>query len=158
MVGLAAVDALKDDSRYRKLFELLDIFTRGKLKDYLAFALANEALLTAHNLQHDVCVRNMRLLSMCSLATEHEEIPYAAIASDLDVPLAEVEAWVVRTITARLIDAKMDQLQSRVMITRCTHRVFGDGHWAQLQCKLTAWKGNVRSIIDTLNMTETLGK
>ena len=74
----------------------------------------------------------------------------------LGVPLEEVEAWVVRTITSGLIDAKMDQLKSRVVITRCTHRVFYHAQWAQLQEKLATWKGNLRSILSTLKKTKGL--
>lgn len=56
----------------------------------------------------------MRLLTLCSLATEHEEIPYAAVAGGLEVPLSEVEPWVVAAIGAKLIEAKMDQLTATV--------------------------------------------
>ena len=156
VMSLAAIAALKGDAEYGKLFELLVIFTQGKLRDYLEYAKRCQAVLSAYELDHDSCVDNMRLLSMCSLATEHEEIPYAAIAEDLGVPLEEVEAWVVRTITSGLIDAKMDQLKSRVVITRCTHRVFYHAQWAQLQEKLATWKGNLRSILSTLKKTKGL--
>lgn len=34
------------------------------------------ATLAENKIDHDSCVSSMRLLSLCSLATEHEEIPY----------------------------------------------------------------------------------
>lgn len=37
------------------------------------------ATLAENKIDHDSCVSSMRLLSLCSLATEHEEIPYQVI-------------------------------------------------------------------------------
>lgn len=35
--------------------------------------------LAENKIDHDSCVSSMRLLSLCSLATEHEEIPYQVL-------------------------------------------------------------------------------
>ncbi len=56
----------------------------------------------------------------------------------------------VATMGAKLIDAKMDQLAGTVMITRCTHRVFGPAQWAALQRKLGDWQTNLRAILATM--------
>ncbi|CAN0434167.1 unnamed protein product, partial [Phaeothamnion confervicola] len=90
---------------------------------------ANAATLQQYEIDHEACVANMRLLSLCSLATEHEEIPYSAVASTLQVDENEVEGWVLRCIQAGLMEAKMDQLQQVVVISRCTNRVFGADQW-----------------------------
>ena len=47
-------------------------------------------------------------------------IPYDKISSVLDVPLDDVEMWVIDTIRSGLIDAKMDQLK-KVAIVRFVH-------------------------------------
>ena len=52
--------------------------------------------MTKHGINHEECVANMRLLSLCSLATEHEEIPYSAISKTLQVDDDDVEEWVLR--------------------------------------------------------------
>ena len=49
---------------------------QGKLREYLAFHEGNPGVLESYGLDHEQCIAHMRLLSMCSLATEHEEIPY----------------------------------------------------------------------------------
>jgi translation initiation factor 3 subunit M len=155
---LRGVASLKGDKEHGQLFDLLSIFSTGKLVDYMAFYNKNNgaALLSKYALQHEEIVMNMRLLTMCSLATEHTEIPYESIATELDVPLESVEHWVVNTISAKLIDAKMDQLTQRVLISRCTHRIFGEQQWKDLQLKLNSWKTNLRNILDTLAKTEAL--
>lgn len=153
LLGLSAVATLQNDQKYMKLYELLRIFTEGKLSEYLVFHESNSDVLASNNISHEECVTNMRLLSMCSLATEHEEIPYNEISKSLDVPLDDVEEWVVKTITSKLIDAKMDQLQQRVVISRCTHRQFDRAQWEQLQEKLLQWQANLRGVLDTLQRT-----
>mmetsp|Transcript_29284 Transcript_29284/g.85419 ORF Transcript_29284/g.85419 Transcript_29284/m.85419 type:complete len:401 (-) Transcript_29284:43-1245(-) len=156
ILGMTAVAQLEADPSLGKLYALLKIFSQGKLRDFLAFAEANAGLLEQHGLVHSDCVGSMRLLSLCSLATEHEEIPYTEIAKDLDVPLEEVEHWVVKTITAKLIDAKMDQLEQRVMISRCAHRMFESAQWSELKEKLDMWKTNLRGILETIQRTQAM--
>ena len=50
----------------------------GKLRDYQEFAKGGLPAVLA-GVDPDSCVSNMRLLSMCSLATEHDEIPYQTV-------------------------------------------------------------------------------
>jgi translation initiation factor 3 subunit M len=57
---------------------------------------ANSDVLSKHGIDNDECVSNMRLLSLCSLATEHEEIPYSAVSQTLQVDEDDVEEWVLR--------------------------------------------------------------
>lgn len=41
----------------------------------------------------------------------------------------EVEDWVLQAIQTGLMEAKMDQMQRVVVISRCTNRVFGPAQW-----------------------------
>lgn len=47
-------------------------------------------MLTKYSLDGESCVKNMRILSLCSLASQHVELPYALIARDLEVEESEV--------------------------------------------------------------------
>jgi translation initiation factor 3 subunit M len=98
----------------------------------------------------------MRLLSLCSLAAEHEEIPYAAIVSTLKVQPEEVESWVIQAVSSGLILAKMDQLQQVVMVERCVVRRFGIEEWKSLQARLHTWKKNVRGVLEGLKQSQTV--
>eukprot|EP00953_Heterococcus_sp_UTEX-ZZ885_P028904 15405-Heterococcus_DN1.PRE.1 len=162
-------DYTRDDKEYSKLYELLRIFSEEKLGTYLSFAKANSDVLAKHGIDNDECVSNMRLLSLCSLATEHEEIPYSAVSQTLQVDEDDVEEWVLRATQrlvgcavqcksypftpmiytcvvcggshqqrdahdhAGLMEARMDQLEQVVIISRCTCRVFGRDQWLALQ-------------------------
>lgn len=96
----------------------------------------------------------MRLLSLCSLATEHEEIPYDAIASTLQVDESVVENWVIDAVSSGLLSAKMDQLQNVVMVERCVVRRFGIEQWKILQERLNVWKKNVKGVLEGLKQSQ----
>ena len=65
---------------------------------------------------HVDCVEKMRLLSICSLASQQPEVPYALLATTLQIEVCEVEYWVVKAIMAGLLEAKMDQLREVVAV------------------------------------------
>lgn len=65
-------------------------------------------------LTHDECVRKMRLLSFCSLASEESNFSFAKAAECMQVEQSEVERWVIRAVGAKLVDARMDQ-QAKVI-------------------------------------------
>lgn len=124
----------------------------GKLQDYRDFAAMPDkaTAFATHGLDEDACMRNMCLLSLVSLAAEHEEIPYAAVASTLSVDESEVERWVVRAVGSGLMEAKMDQLRGVVLVERCAVRRFGAGEWTALKRRLDTWKANVRGVLEAM--------
>jgi len=138
----------------KPLLTLLEIFAKGKLEDYKTFDATHGSIVSQYGLSKEECIRHMRLLSLCSLAAEHEEIPYSAIASTLQVEADEVEKWVIDAVSSGLISAKMDQLQHVVMVERCVVRKFGIEQWKTLQSKLNAWKKNVKEVLDGLKHSQ----
>lgn len=152
MLSLPAIQALKKDNAI--LYGLLQVFQEGKLSDYQAFLKANggdDKVLAPWGLQADECMRNMRILSLCSLASEYEEIPYSKIAETLQLPSdTEVETWVIAAMSSGLLQAKMDQLQHMVMIESCVVRRFDMDQWKVLQKRLELWKENVGNVLQGL--------
>ncbi|KAJ3177630.1 hypothetical protein HDU87_004383 [Geranomyces variabilis] len=142
---LDAVQALKST----KNFELLTIFLEGSLKQYHDFVKANPKFIAENGLSEEDCQSKMRLLSFASLAASNVqgEVPYATIASALDVSIDDVEVWVINTIRAGLVDAKMNQLKQTVVVSRSVHRVFTDAEWKTLQARLEAWRVNLKEVL-----------
>jgi len=146
----------------KSLYSLLEIFQEGKLQDFYNFlsdTTHGEATLVTYGLDKEVCIRHMRLLSFCSLATEHEEIPYSAIASTLQIANDDVEAWVIAAVSSGLVSAKMDQLSQVVLVERCVAvRKFGMDQWKALQVRLDAWKKNVGGVLAGLKQQQQMGQ
>lgn len=58
----------------------------------------------------------MKLLTLSTLASLSEQLPYRTISNALEIELDEVEEYVIKTIREDLIQAKMDQLNSLVIV------------------------------------------
>lgn len=125
------------------------MFQEGNLQDYQSYLQSNggEGILGQWNLSPDDCSRYMRILSLCSLAADREEIPYALVAEKLDTTSAEIEKWVIAAVSSGLLSAKMDQLEEKVMVERSVVRKFDMGQWRALQSRLHLWKQNVGGIL-----------
>lgn len=152
MLTMPAIQALQKE--HSTLYGLLQIIQEGKLSDYQAFLQKHggpDKVLRPYSLDADACLRNMRILSLCSLASEHEEVPYSTIAETLQLPSDEqVESWVIVAVSTGLLQAKMDQLRHMVMIEHCVVRKFDMEQWKVLQRRLQHWKQNVGSVLQGL--------
>ncbi|XAR71306.1 hypothetical protein NMG60_11028507 [Bertholletia excelsa] len=151
LLDMPAVAQLEKDAKYALVYQLLKIFLTQKLDTYLDFQAANSTLLTSYGLVHEDCITKMRLMSLVDLASaESGQISYALIKDTLHINDDEVELWVVKAITTKLIDCKMDQMNQIVIVSRCTERVFGQSQWQTLRTKLATWRGNVANVISTI--------
>ncbi|XP_058179220.1 uncharacterized protein LOC131297989 isoform X2 [Rhododendron vialii] len=151
LLDMPAVAQLEKDAKYALVYQLLKIFLTQRLDAYLDFHGANSTLLKSHGLVHEDCIAKMRLMSLVDLASvETGQISYALIKDTLRINDDEVEMWVVKAITAKLIDCKMDQMNQVVIVSRCTERVFGNRQWQSLRTKLATWRGNIANVITTI--------
>mmetsp|Transcript_21180 Transcript_21180/g.50276 ORF Transcript_21180/g.50276 Transcript_21180/m.50276 type:complete len:412 (-) Transcript_21180:186-1421(-) len=148
ILSLPAVQALEASDA--PLFGLLKVFQEGQLNDYQSYirSAGGDSVLAQWGLVADDCSRHMRILSLCSLAAEHEEIPYSVVAETLQTPAGDVEKWVISAVSSGLLSAKMDQLQQKVMVERSVVRKFDMDQWKALQARLHLWKRNVGGILE----------
>lgn len=107
-----------------------------------------------HDVDADEVATSMKLLQLCSLATEEQEISYATIAKALRVDVNEVEMWVVECISQGLIEANMDQFKCTLSVSRCVHRSFGPQQWRSIQHKLASLRKNVATILETIKKND----
>ena len=146
------------------LYELLVIFQTGTLSDYQTSVASKQSVLQAHGLDADECLKHMRILSLCSLAsnttttttssTDSNEIPYATVADALQIELSEVEPWVILAVRSGLLQAKLDQLQSTILVERSVVRQFELPEWKALQRRLVAWKSQAQGVLQALEQAK----
>jgi len=165
MLALPPIAALQKSADTKPLYSLLQIFQQGNLQDYQSFVSANPNVFSTYSLSPETSLRHMRLLSLCSLAAElpqhtqpsnHTSIPYSLIASTLQIPLEQVESWVIACVSANLLSAKMDQLQQLVMVESYVVRNFDLQQWKLLQKRLNDWKSNVSKVLEALKKQQTI--
>ncbi|KAL9827336.1 putative proteasome component (PCI) domain, eukaryotic translation initiation factor 3 subunit M [Arabidopsis thaliana] len=138
LLDLPAVAQLEKDAKYAPVYQLLKIFLTQRLNAYTEFQNANSGFLQSYGLSNEDCVTKMRLLSLVDLASDESgKIPYTSIKDTLQVNEQDVELWIVKAITAKLID-------------RSSEREFGTKQWQSLRTKLATWKDNISSIITTI--------
>jgi len=154
LLSLESVKALQNDKEHGKLYTLLTIFAKDKLDGLQAFVSANPGFLESKNLSSDLAFRKIRLLSIASLGSEAREIPYSLIASTLQVSLSEVESWVIEAVSAKLLEAKMNQLRQVVSVGFCVQRVFAKEQWTSLATLLKKWQGSVSQLLSTVNQIQ----
>ncbi|MCO5601529.1 hypothetical protein L7F22_055651 [Adiantum nelumboides] len=157
LLELPAVCQLQKDAKYASAYVLLEIFLTRRLDSYLEFQAANPSLLTNYGISHEECVTKMRLMSLGDLASQMQEIPYALVQDTLKIPQEDVEYWIVRGISSKLLDAKMDQMRQVAVISRCTERVFGPAQWRELYSKLGVWKDNVGNVVRMVQNSRAAG-
>ncbi|KAJ0798386.1 putative proteasome component (PCI) domain, winged helix DNA-binding domain superfamily [Helianthus annuus] len=151
LLEMPAVAQLEKDNKYASVYQLLKIFQTQRLDAYLDFYTTNSALLQSYGLVHEECIAKMRLMSIVDLASnESGRIPYSSIKDTLQIEADDVETWVVKAITAKLIDCKMDQMNQVIRVSRYTERVFGHHQWQALREKLATWRGNIANVITTI--------
>ncbi|KAB2033723.1 hypothetical protein ES319_D04G039200v1 [Gossypium barbadense] len=157
LLDMPAVGQLEKDAKYALVYQLLKIFLTQRLDAYLEFQAANSTLMKSYGLVHEDCITKMRLMSLVDLGSnESGQIPYALIKDALRINDDEVELWIVKAITAKLIDCKMDQMNQVVIVSRCTERIFGQHQWHSLRLKLATWRGNVASLISTIQANKVV--
>ncbi|GFY82929.1 proteasome component (PCI) domain protein [Actinidia rufa] len=151
LLDMPTIAQLEKDAKYTLVYQLLKIFLTQRLDAYLDFDAANSTLLKSYGLVHEDCIAKMRLMSLVDLASaESGQISYALIKDTLRINDDELEMWVVKAITAKLIYCKMDQMNEIVIVSRCTERVFGQHQWQALRSKLATWRGNIAAVISTI--------
>ena len=149
-MGLKAVAQLNGDATHGTLFAAAQVFAAGRLGEYRAFEAAHPGFLGERGVGAGEAEESIRLLTLCSLASEQEQLSYADLAAALEVSEDDVEAWVVKAIEAKLLDAKMDQMRRVVVVTFAAQRAYTLEQWKAMHAKLGAWTTNVRSMLGML--------
>lgn len=151
LLDMPAIEQLEKDPKYAPLYQLLKIFLTQRLDAYLSFHSSNADLLTSYGLVHEDCVAKMRLISLIDLgASASGQIPFSLIRETLQIEDNEVEPWVVKAITAKLLDCRIDQINEVIIVSRCAERVFGRRQWESLRTKLSTWRENIASVTRTI--------
>jgi len=136
------------------IHDLLTIFVAEKLSSYIRFFNANKEFVESLGLSHEQNLQKMRLLTFMQMAENRKEMPFDTIQAELQLNADQVEAFVIDVLRTRLVKAKVDQLQKRVLVSSTMHRTFGRPQWQQLRDTLHKWSNNlshVQHTVQTIN-------
>ncbi|GAB2279906.1 hypothetical protein Dimus_014541 [Dionaea muscipula] len=151
LLDLPAVQQLEKDAQHSVAFELLRIFLSDRLDTYLDFHANHTTALESYGLVHEDCIAKMRMMSLVYLAASGSgQIPYALIKESLQINDDEVEYWIIKAISAKLLDCKMNQMNQLVNVKCYTQRTFGPKQWENIRTKLATWRVNISNVISTI--------
>ncbi|EME80352.1 uncharacterized protein MYCFIDRAFT_183537 [Pseudocercospora fijiensis CIRAD86] len=148
LTALDSIQALKKSDE--TWFELLEIFSAQNFDDFQDFKEANPSFLSEQSLDEAILDKKLRLLTLASLAAAaHKErtLPYKQIAHGLQIPLEEVEMWVIDSIRSGLVEGKLSQQKQEFLIHRSTHRVFTEKHWREVAARLDVWRNSLQNVL-----------
>lgn len=135
------------------LHKLICIFVQDDLSAFTGFCEENAGILDKYEIDKDIAVDKMRLLTFASLGIDSQDLTYSSIAEALQISEEMVEEWVIRAIGSGLVDAKINQLKSSVAIYRSTQRMFTREEWQPLSERINIWKENIGDLLTALRET-----
>jgi len=141
LFSLKAVTQLES----QPVHKLLTVFMKASLADFRAWTAEYPEGLAGFGLDEVELTRKARLLSLAKLAAEQRVVDFAKICEELDIPETEVEVWIIDVIRVGLIEAKVDQVKSQLLVSRSTHGTFETEAWTELKDQLTDWRTNIVS-------------
>eukprot|EP00300_Choanocystis_sp_HF-7_P036422 c52269_g1_i1.p1 GENE.c52269_g1_i1~~c52269_g1_i1.p1 ORF type:complete len:401 (-),score=93.99 c52269_g1_i1:112-1314(-) len=148
-----AVQALSanKNAKYVLAHKLLHLFASENLDAFETFVKANEAALASLGVDVERCRAKMRILTLASLATSAHELTYDVVAKHLHVASTEVEFWVIRTMNAKLLTGKINQIDQVIHVSGSTRRTLKEVEWKQLQTNIQAWRDNMKSLLGVIH-------
>jgi len=125
--------------------ELLEIFSEKDLEDYVDFNDEHDGFIEKEGLDNEVLYRKMRLLTLASVAatTNSRELEYQRVAKALQIPMEDVETWIIDVIRAGLIEGKLSQQKKVFLVHRTTYRVFGEKQWREVATRVDTLRASL---------------
>eukprot|EP01091_Cochliopodium_minus_P002409 TRINITY_DN12270_c0_g1_i1.p1 TRINITY_DN12270_c0_g1~~TRINITY_DN12270_c0_g1_i1.p1 ORF type:complete len:494 (+),score=134.66 TRINITY_DN12270_c0_g1_i1:1-1482(+) len=131
--------------------QLLKIFVNDTLDQFLIFQKNNQSFISQKNLDEQVLLKKIKLLSLSSLATGKKEITFAEISEALKVEEIDVDKWVINAISSEVIDGKLDQFTRTVHIKWALNRVFLQNDWVKLNDSFNNWSHQITILKEVMN-------
>lgn len=156
LTSLDAIQALSKSNPEQ--FELLELFTSESLEEFNDFKSEHEGWIEKSGLNKTALDRKMRLLTLASLAAgsgQSRSLPYEKIAKALEIPVEDVELWVIDVIRAGLVEGKLSQLNKTFLIHRSTYRVFGENQWREIASRLDMWKRSLTGVLGVITQEKS---
>lgn len=149
LLDAPAVQSLKESSTHKNLYTMLNILLHGSVKEFRDFVSTPDgaAVISTVGTTEEDLTNKMLLLALAGLVHGRTSVPCKEISEALDIPASDVEDLIVRAIGKRVMEAKIDQLQEIILISRCTSRTFEDSDWKGLQRDLKQWRTSIADVL-----------
>ncbi len=136
------------DASLVPVVDLIQILVSKSVEDFISFAQSNKAWMESNGLSYDALLFKSRVLTLCTLFQQHNEISFDQVAAQLKMENSmEIQRVIIKAIATGLIKGKMDQVKQVVYPEKTTLRQFTSENWCQLNDQIAAWKQSIGVII-----------
>lgn len=143
------VQALKSSPEHKALFEMLDAYLNGSVNQFAQFLKnAGAEVISKLGVTEEEATTKMRLLALAGLANNRSSLTFNEVSTSLDIPTSDVEDIIVKAIGKHLLEAKINQLNETVIISKCYSRKFEDEEWKNLQADMKQWRSTIKHILE----------
>ncbi|SOV76475.1 golgi organization and biogenesis factor, putative [Plasmodium reichenowi] len=149
IINLHAIQNLQYIPQHQPLFDLLLIFYKYTINEFLAFKNKHGSdFFNKYNIDLQTCEKKIYLLSIISLFNDHKVQNIQFISKQLNISVVQIENILVAAIGSGVIDAKIDQINQTVHMKTTILRNFDGENWKQLNNQITKYINNVQKILD----------
>lgn len=151
LIDAPVIKRLETSKEYADIYTLVRLLLDGTVKEYRGFVAtaAGKAVVLRCQTTEDALTSKMLLLALIGLFNRRASVSFKEISETLDIPSKDVENLIVQAIGKKLIEAKIDQLEETVLISKCSSRKFQLVEWQHLQKDLKEWR---RALSDVLSL------
>lgn len=149
LINAPVIKRLESSKEYADMHTMLQLLLSGTVKDFRGFVStpAGKAVVTSCNTTEDALTSKMLLLALVGLFNRRASVSFKEISENLDVAVKDVENLIVQAIGKKLIEAKIDQLEETVLISKCSSRQFEQLEWQNLQKDLKEWREAISDVL-----------
>eukprot|EP00048_Salpingoeca_helianthica_P015884 m.229177 g.229177 ORF g.229177 m.229177 type:complete len:387 (-) comp17680_c1_seq1:163-1323(-) len=146
---LQNLDAVKQLSG-EPIYAVFSLMCGGDMVAFTKWLADHKAQFGTLGFSEEAVARKIRLLTLTSLCARNVTIDFKTISSALQVPLDDIESWIIDVISAGLVEAKIDEVNEKLVVSRSTHTEFGLTQWGELQKKLQTWSHDIQEVQQVL--------
>jgi len=139
------------------IHQLLQIFVSGSLSDYMEFYKNNTSFIESSDLVHQNNIHKMRVLTTLTLTITQKEIDFKNMQELLGLNEDELEEFIIELVKSKLVHAKIDQVNEKIIVRSSSRRTFGKSEWRDLESRLEGWLNNLQTIRANLEQTVQVG-
>nr|CAB3241733.1 eukaryotic translation initiation factor 3 subunit M-like [Phallusia mammillata] len=137
------------------IYDLLNIFVSGNVNDYKEFYASNNKFFQNLGLSHESNLRKIQLLTLVDIVGVSREIGFDEIVNKLGLSHSEVEDFVIDAMQSKLIRARIDHVNRKILVSQACQRTFGRPQWQILHTRLQQWKDNLKRVNEKLSTVST---
>jgi alpha-N-acetylglucosamine transferase len=95
----------------------------------------------AEGISESEAIQKKSYVQICSLTTvDNSNFDYDQLAALLNIDAQDVEEWAIEAIANKIIDAKIDQMNRRVVIKSTMLKQLKTEEWKRILVKVQVWK------------------